>query len=432
MSGETLDFLPMPEIEVGPDNPLFGDENMDTLVVGATIFDVTMPESDINHFPNASRDKLPTVGGTTLEAAALHIIGDAQARKLFAENIFGEPERELEVDEVEAILKVAQESNITKKSPGGSATNIAVALERFNQNREEKEDRVRVVAAAGDRSYRDYFEKFFKDIGRGIVSALQHSMVNPRSTIFPRLEYEKTPFETRQPHRQIFTKRPLPPKYSDELVGTANVAAVGKLKKDEGEDTTDTKLDIQDSYIDESREIKQWATELGSNPQIKAMLWVPGDSIEEMGEEVMSKMIKDGSRVMVCNLEEAILAISEDDEVDHSDKSAVAIKLAEQEQFRGIRIVITDGAEGASFAYQSMNSKGLVLIDYKNEDKLPESEDGTNAGMGDVFAAAYFEAILTGFTDEEALEIADTAARRVVIEPEAPLAGWDHMLDLVA
>ncbi len=413
MSGEVVGLMPSQEMNIGPVNPLFGARDMRAVVVGTTIRDLTMPAAEVNFFQEADLDKLQAENGeTTLQAAAGFIVDNQNAKQGFLDylNKNGAHLEDIDEGDVHHLLCLAYGS--AEEAPGGSATNIGVALKKFNIGRApERNDTVTIISSAGDEEYRDFFESFFKEVG--IITSLQPSKPNPVSSIFP-WQIEDNDEGEESLGRQIFSKKSDAPNFSEELITGKNVAAVGKLNNSE------------------------WARELVANPAIEAVLWVPGDSIggtekDEDDNQIpiidtvlgVDSAIKDGSRVVVCNLGESRkvgTVVKDDSEADfQSEAEQLAL------MHPGVRFVITDGPNGSSYAYVNNMTGELDKLFYKNETSLPESsEQGTSTGAGDTYAAAFFEAILTGFTVDEAMQLADDAARKILCQVPATLSSWDH------
>jgi len=374
---------------------LFRLTSIDMLGVGGGVIDFTMPEAQESPFPDV-KDKVTAEEGSTLETAARLTMRSEVNQGAFRRIVKLGPEVELSLDIVRGLYEKAHKRSV--KTTGGAIMNGAGT---FSMEKRPG-DTMTVVASSGkDEAYHTLLTKQLEDIDA--VNELRESRVNPKSTVFPWADEDK--FD-----RDIVTKRPEPPEFDPELLKGKNSAFITKLS-----DPT-------------------WALETGRSDEIKAMMWVPGDTLAEMSEQVIGGMKRDGSRFVICNLEEAAEVFGVDSKSSEYKKDTIAKELAME--YPGVNFIVTDGANGSGYAIkipthnQGENEegdleKGLITSSHYNDSKLVKREGGTATGAGDTYSMTLYLALLYGFEIREAMEVADFAARKVMLSHGAMVPEWD-------
>ncbi|MBP6880552.1 hypothetical protein KBC31_02905 [Candidatus Saccharibacteria bacterium] len=357
---------------------IFATMPIDMIGVGGAVKDSTMPHASENPFTDI-KDKLTVHSGTTLEKAVEIIMGNDDNKQAFCRIVGLSQDHELSEDEVVYLINEA--GSEAPETTGGAVLNMAGTFSKFKR----KNDRITVVASGGDDKYLSFFRHALKDMD--VKNDIRGSKVNPKSTVFPWIADEEV-------GRDILTKRPKPPKFDPKALFGKNCGFASKLSE------------------------PTWAKEMGKNTDIKVMMWVPGNTIGEMAGEVIGSMKRDGSRFVVCNLDEANTVF---DDENHVDKESAVERLAEM--FPGVRFVVTDGSDGASYAIKKKDGK-LDKNSYKNNRKIKPPKNGTATGAGDVYSMTLLAATLYGLSIEESMEVADFAAREVMCSPDAVVPEW--------
>jgi hypothetical protein len=223
-----------------------------------------------------------------------------------------------------------------------------------------------------------FLAKMFKD--RDIDITLQESLINSHSIILPFIRSDG------KPGRRVFVQRAPTPEIDEKIIEQRNSAVVGKLPDG------------------------RWANRLGGDENIKTMMWLPGDSITD-SPEVLDNMLRNGSRTVIFNREEALKAMGKDlkDPIETGDISSHFTS-----KYNGIHFVVTDAGNGPYYSYKKDDKTETVKYHHPPKEFIPPDEEHNNLGAGDAFSSAYFKAINIGFTIQESLQLADEAAQIVM------------------
>lgn len=148
------------------------------------------------------------------------------------------------------------------------------------------------------------------------------------------------------------------------------------------------------------------ARQVAKENNVKTAMTFSDPSMVTYFKEGLKEMFADGVDILFCNEEEA-LTFTDTKTLEEAIK-ALSPKVG--------KLVITQGAEGASIIHQGETTK---IAGQKAE------AIDTN-GAGDMFAGAFLYGVTHGLTDEQAGKLANSAAAKVVATFGARLSKAEH------